>query len=503
MSNGELKYRVTVDGKGAQAELQGVGGAVKSTNAAAGAGTGLWLAYTGAMKAATAAVRGFFAALGVIGAIMAGISLAISLFGKLKDAVLGSADAEEEAAERAKRMKEAQEEWARKAKEGIDAAREAEERYIETLKKAQQIEEARVAAQSKIRGERGERERMQIDRQVARGEISAPAATLEKEMVTLRARREDIEAEMERLRKELEDADAHQAEAFEAAEASSAREWRLKEANDEAAAEVNRVSRPRAGNGYIAAGEQQQEINAAERHHREVNMAWQAAEQETAELEEQARKAGEHYEEVERRVNLALEVLAEQLETTDAKIAANNEAFSDLIPQQEKANSEALEAARRSRARADIDAEVSRGEKSQAVGELEKKRIDLERQLAEAQAAVDKRRQQLEESGWDLDSDKVLEALREGAAEAQTRLDINAAALEKAQAGRVKAPAAEPTVTAGSDPWRKVGAFVNGGTNPMTDKALQVWIRQLTMQERSNYYLDKIQRQVEKLEATT
>lgn len=512
MSDANVKIKITAEGKQAKAELgnvgtavKGAGAAVKSTSVATGTGAGMWAAYTGAVKAATVGVRGFFSALGLIGAIMGGISMVISLCGKLKDVWNAAHRAQEEAAERAKQeaeeLKQAEEEAARAAKERFDAAKDAADEYIRKLKEALDIEKRAADNRAQVRSARAERENVGIDAMQARGEISAPAAAAEKEMVSLRAQRDNIEEQIATLEARLRAAEEN---VDRAEDAKVDAEFALGEArgkDEEAWAAARAIERKkgRPFQGILARNDLQRQADTAwmesSRTYQAVNRA--EADLEAKTLEREAADA--FYEEVYGEVTPALELLRVQLETVAAKMAANDEKVTAMARED---GSEALAAARRSREKADIDAQVSRGEKSQEVGALEKKRIDLEKQLADAQAAVEKREQQLAASGMDLDEDKVLAALREGAAEAQTRLDINSADLEKARSGGAKTDkASASTVTAGSDPWKKVGAFVGNGR--MNDRQLQVAMRSMTLLERSNVRLGQILAQLEKMEATT
>ena len=114
----DLKIRVQVESKAAEAALDRTAAKVANVKATTSGGSGAWTVYTGAMKAATVAVRGFFSALGVVGAIMGGINMVISLWQKLSDHIRGPAvRAAEEAKKATEDLKKAEEEAARAAQE--------------------------------------------------------------------------------------------------------------------------------------------------------------------------------------------------------------------------------------------------------------------------------------------------------------------------------------------------------------------------------------------------
>lgn len=500
MSDGELKYKISADGNGAKKELADVAAGVKASNAAAGTGTGVWAAYTGAMKAATSAVRGFFSALGVIGAVLGGINMVVSLWRQLNDLVgRGAAQAAETAAAKARELEAAEKAAAEAAKERFDAAKSAADEYVRKLREAMELEARAAAARAQVRSLAADKENAEIDAMQARGDISAPAAALEKEMVSLRAQKDNIKEQIDVLLDKLHVAEENVGRAEEAKTSAKFNLESAEERYDELWTAARQSMRRRKGTGFIAAGEQAQREKeawlASAYAYSDVEAAQEKAQ--AAALERDA--ADKFYESIYDEVTPALKVLHAQLDVVNSKIETNGEKFAALGRED---GSDALEAARRAREKADIDAEVSRGEKSQTVGELEKRRIDLEKQLADKQAEVDKRVKLFEGSSWDFDADKVLAALREGVAEAQTRLATNAEELEKARTGAVRPAKVEaPMVTAGSDPWRRVGAFVGNGQS--SDRQVQIAMRSMTLLERGNVQLGMILRQLERMEATT
>ena len=482
-----------------------VSAGVKASNAAAGTGTGVWSAYTVAMKAATSAVRGFFSALGVIGAVLGGINMVISLWRQLNDLVgRGAAQAAETAAAKARELEAAEKAAAEAAKERFDAAKSAADEYVRKLREVarQQIELAN--AENQVRSAKAGLASAETNLAVAKGEMSPADAALKTERITLESQQDNLKTLRDARQNEIN-------EAFKAAKDTAKEEQAASEKLKKAADALAQVEQdiqemgnmPNFPVGYRYAEQVDwRDRPAATKRKEELEKAKNDAQDEYDKAVQKAAKAQSNFEDVKQETVPALRTLSAQLKTVGMQLDANSAKQTKLNADRADEEKENLQKTEISRRKAQIDLEVAEGEKSQSQGSLEKQRLDLERQRAEANVALEKRLAVDQASGRDTETDDVVLALRNTVAELSTRLDTNAAELEKARSGEAKPAKVEaPMVTAGSDPWRRVGAFVGNGQS--SDRQVQIAMRSMTLLERGNVQLGKILRQLERMEATT
>ena len=419
MSNGEVKYKVTADGTGAATTLNNVGTALNGANAKAESGAGLWNADTAAMKGAAVAVRGFFSALGVIGAVLGGINMVISLWRQLNDLIgRGAAEAEAQAKQKADELKEAEAAAARQAEEHFRKARAEAEKYIETLKEAARLEDRKGAASARVRNARAKQEEAEIDKAVAEGRMDKASAAVEKERVGLLAQRDNLEAEIERKKARLAQTRTASDSATFASVAATVEEDQLGKAKDEAfekARNLTAANRKKKGVGWIAAGEMAKAEEKAWGASAKAEADYDAAKQRTAEAGEAARIAAAYAREVENEVNPELEALTAELAALGTLLAAND------------AKSLALAAPAAEEPKKEDDEGNGKGGKG---------------------------------GGF-----------------------------------------ATKTVEAPVDSWTRIGAYTGHGG--MNDRQLQIAMRSMTLQERSNTRLGQILEQLRKMEATT
>ena len=133
----------------------------------------------------------------------------------------------------------------------------------------------------------------------------------------------------------------------------------------------------------------------------------------------------------------------------------------------DKGAAEARERSERERAKAQVDWEVQRGEKSEKAGTLEKQRIDLEAELKAAKEALEARRKADVEAGRDTEADDVLATLANTVTALEYKLAIvNDKALEPDEVKGEKASGSSPTIS--SDQWARIGAFAGNGAQSET-----------------------------------
>lgn len=339
----ELKARVSVDAKQAQANLNATAGAVNNVKVSSAAGTGVWAAYTGAMKAATAAVRGFFSALGVIGLVMSGINLAISLFQKLKSTLESPlVKAHEEAEKAAEDLKKAEEEAAKAAEERFAKAKQEAREYIDMLKEAAELEASKRNTRNQVDRAKVEQEAALIDKMVARGEMTSAEGAARKKLSSLSADQQARVEARDAATQRITEAHAEKNTLLgNAAAAKAEYEQRRAESSaaDKALADYyQKHSAGRAGVGYLAA---RQEDATKDELGQKAAEAAQAMEAAKAEWERQQTLANEVIPELGKTVQAAeseLEILAAQISAGSDKIeAAEAELEKALKPEETKA----------------------------------------------------------------------------------------------------------------------------------------------------------------------
>lgn len=496
----ELKAKVSVESKAAEASLGRVASGVQGAKAAAAGGAGVWGVYTGAMKAATNAVRGFFSALGVIGAVMGGINMVISLWKNLSDHLRGPAvRAAEEAKKRAEDLKKAEEDAAKAAQERFEQASEAAREYIKALKEAAAQEDALLSKRSRIRSANTAEANANIDRQVATGELNKTAANAQKRMNNLQTRQSDIEdakrtaeMEVENARQALKAAElAHQTALDEEKSARRARisaEVAFDDYDDDftykngrnVTAKLNDAEYNRLDNAAF---------DAQERH----NEAQGQLADSTAKLE----AARAYLAEVSAKTAGNIEVLNAELAANAAEMSAAEAEFEALAAKERAATLESVGKEAAAEANKALDHQAAAGTISQTRANAQKEVNNLQAQLD----ALEKAKEGEEVGGFQWAPewiDKALADVSGRLADALEKLDLETEKTSK--------PAQSETVKPAVDAWTKIGAFVGNANNAGTEVAkrhLQVAQKHLSLAEKTNQRLQQLVTQISKLEGAT
>lgn len=214
----DLKIRVQVESKAAEAALDRTAAKVSNVKASASGGSGAWNTYANATKAATSALRGFFSAFGVIGVATSAISGIITLLEKWRQYLKSDlVEAHNAAADAAKALREAEEDAARRAAKHYDAAIAKAREYIAALKEIDDYQQGKANAASQVRQANVERENAALDKQVAEGTMSSAR----KRLNSLNAAQEDRQAQIGLANSRLANARAERNDAFDAREAAS------------------------------------------------------------------------------------------------------------------------------------------------------------------------------------------------------------------------------------------------------------------------------------------
>lgn len=501
----EIKIKASVDSKQAEAALGRTAAGVKSVKAASVGGTGAWTAYTGAMKAATVAVRGFFSALGVIGAVMGGINMVISLWKNLSDHLRGPAvRAAEEAKKRAEELKQAEEDAAKAAQERFEKATEAAREYIKVLKEAAALEASKLSDRSKIRSANTTEANANIDRQVATGELDRTAASAQKRMNSLLARQADLEDARRTAQNNLDAVRAardSKSKDYDRADENVMQKAEASVAADEAFQDyVGKHTAGRAGVGLLAA---QEESRIKESLGNKSALAYKDYEEAVAErdaLNVELEAIEQHFAEVSSETARNLEVLNAELAANAAEMAAAEAEFEALAAKERAATLESVGKEAAEEANKALDSQAASGVISQGQANAQKAVNQIQEQIA----ALERAREGEEVGGFQWDSawiEKAMSDLQDHLAEALENVELENKKAEKTS--QIQTETVKPMV----DAWTKIGAFTGNGANnagvEVAKRHLQVSQKHLTLAEKSNARLQQLVNQISKLKETT
>lgn len=458
----DLTVRINVVSKAAEAALDRTAAKVANVKASASGGTGAWAAYTGAMKAATGAVRGFFSALGVVGAVMAGVNMVISLWKTLSETIRGPAvRAAEEAADAAKSLRDAEEEAASRAQKHYDAAIAKAREYIAALKEVADYEQGKANAASQERHANVERENAALDKQVAEGTMSSAEASARKRINSLNAAQEDREAQIGLANSRLANARADRNDAFEAREKASEiakqfaaeLEAAIEDENQYVREHVNPSGKHEAGGLHFSTFDEAVGYNNLLSKSSRLSVASDEANARRDAAQGKLEELDNYLEHTEEEVENSLSVLAAQLKAGAAQIeTANVELGNALIGTLDTFGKEAAAEANK-----ELDRQASAGSISQAQAAAQQVVNSLQAQL---DALVKARDEGAEIAGVQWDSAWIEKAL----ADVQGKLAEAVAKAAVADGIKHDSPKVSSSmVTAGSDPWARIGAFAGNG----------------------------------------
>lgn len=458
----DLKIRVQVESKAAEAALDRTAAKVANVKTSASTGSSAWTAYTGAMRAATGAVRGFFSALGIVGAVMGGINMVISLWKTLSETIRGPAvRAAEEAKKAAEDLKKAQEEAARAAQERFENATNAAREYIQTLKEAAALEQAKLSDRSRIRSANTAAANADIDRQIATGETSKTHGDAQKRMNSLLARQAELEDARRTAKQALDDARAARDAKARDLQEAVAEEQRTGAASREAdaatAAFAKNHAAGRAGVGLIAAAQEERT-----RRDLETKAAEAAARHDEASATVDSRQAfldaaEDHLAEVVSKTARNLEIYDAELAANAAEIAAAEAEFEARASKERASTLDTVGKDAAAEANKELDRQASAGSISQAQAAAQQVVNSLQAQL---DALVKARDEGAEIAGVQWDSAWIEKAL----ADVQGKLAEAVAKAAVADGIKHDSPKVSSSmVAAGSDPWARIGAFAGNG----------------------------------------
>lgn len=463
----DLKIRVQVESKAAEDALDRTAAKVTNVKASASGGSGAWAAYTGAMKAATRAVRGFFSALGIVGAVMGGINMVISMWKTLSETIRGPAvRAAEEAKKAAEDLKKAQEEAARAAQERFESATNAAREYIQTLKEAAALEQAKLSDRSRIRSANTAEANADIDRQIATGETSKTYGDAQKRMNSLLARQAELEDARHTAKQALDDARAARDAKARDLQEAVAEEQRTGAASREAdaatAAFAKNHAAGRAGVGLIAAAQEERT-----RRDLETKSAEAAARHDEASATVDSRQAfldaaEDHLAEVVSKTARNLEIYDAELAANAAEIAAAEAEFEARASKERASTLDTVGKDAAAEANKELDRQASAGSISQAQAAAQQVVNSLQAQL---DALVKARDEGAEIAGVQWDSAWIEKAL----SDVQGKLAEAVAKAAVADGIKHDSPKVSSSmVTAGNDPWARIRAFAGGGAQAET-----------------------------------
>lgn len=392
---------------------------------------------------ATRAVRGFFSALGVVGAVISGIHLAMSLFGKLKDkldaperAAKAAAEKLSETRKKVEELNQARLESAQKAMRGFaDETARARDNANELVRAVDSLAQAQAAYDTS-----------KIDLAVARGEMTKEEGVLAKAKIATTAA--------------MDAADANKAQKFENLQAAKSVVANFEHQHPDLVVGADGRVDTIKSDAYKAWDSAK---TMSKLHANDPDLA------KDKHNEEIARQNFAAFVQTARDYENALAALEVATKEYDAALLQGDAAINKALAAEqhqgeiaEKGVAEARERSERERAKAQVDWEVQRGEKSEKAGALEKQRFDLEAELKAAKEALEARRKTDVEAGRDTEADDVLATLANTVSALEYKLDIvNDKAQETDEGKREKASSSSQTIS--SDQWARIGAFAGNG----------------------------------------
>lgn len=507
MSDGDLKYKVTVSADKARREIRltaaemenlskraaaaSASAAAKTTGFSAAAASARTVVggLTGVIRGATRALGLFRAALGVFGAISSIVMAAITLWREYRDRAERAAEAQ---AEVAQKLADARKKVEELNQARLDRAKNAMRAFADEISRARDNANALSSAVADLASAQAEFDSSQIDLAVSRGGMTREEGDLAKARIATEAAFAARDADTDQ---KLQNRQAAQAVVDNYRhmhpDLTLGEDGRVDVLDSEAYRKYASAQRQTA----IHSGNTDE---AAYRHQEEI------ARQNFAAFIETARG----YEKALASLEVATKEYDAALLKGDAAINKAAAAEKEKSAAASKAESSALEKSERERAKAQVDWEVQRGDKTASAGALEKQRIDLEAELKAAKEAFEARRKADEEAGRDTETDDVLAALNNAVVTLQTKLDTVNDQERKDAEGAGKGDEPE-MVRASVDAWQRLGAVTGRGASgangavEVAKKHLMVANKHTDLMRRSAERLAKIQDNIAKLEATT
>lgn len=510
MSEGNIKFKVEVDsatgvrklkitkealdeiGRAAERAGRRADASMKAATATTGAFSSAMRGASVSVRAATAAVNGaaraisfFHRAMGIFGLVSSVVGAAVGLWQAYARRTREAAEAN---AEVARKVAEARKKVEELNQARLDRAAKAMRSFADEIARARDNANALSDAVTGLASAQADFDASRIDMAVARGEMSPEEASAAKARIATDAAFDARKADTDRKLENLQAARTV-AENYAAMQPGMV-------VGEDGRVDLTDSDAYRA----YASAQRQAKIwsgtprEAETKHNEEIARQNWAAFIDTARGYENALAA--------------LEVATKEYQASLLKgdAAANRAAAAEIG----NGVAAALEKSERERAKAQIDWEVQRGDKTSEAGALAKQRIDLEAELKAAKEAFEKRRKADEDAGRDTEADDVLATLSNNVIALQHKLDIvdDKARKEEESAGKDKGKEPE-MIRASVDAWARLGATTGlgaagaGGAVEVAKKHLMVANKHTDLMTRSAEKLAGIQKSIEKWEAMT